>query len=66
MSILYKKPEDQTLKCDIEFKDGKFHIDFSSDCGKFGADEMLQGYILTPERLMEILSDRNDYKDDEL
>jgi len=66
MTLLYKKPEDQTLQCEIEQKNGRIHIEFSSDCGKFGTIESLQGYILTTERLMEILHDRDDYKDDEL
>jgi hypothetical protein len=66
MSLLYKKIEEQTLQCEIEFKEGKFYIEFSSDCGKFGTIESLQGYILTPERLMQILHDREDYTDEEL
>jgi len=47
-------------------EDGKIQIDFTSDCGKFGTDEMLDGYVLTPERLLQILQDRDDYTDDEL
>ena len=46
--------------------DGKIVIDFWADCGKFGTDEMLDGYVLTPERLLQILQDRDDYTDDEL
>lgn len=67
MSLLYKPKKEQTLTCDIEVrKDGKIIIDFTKDCGKFGTDEMIDGYILTPERLLEILQDRDDYTDDEL
>lgn len=67
MSLLYKPKEEQTLTCDIEVrKDGKIIIDFTQDCGKFGTDEMIDGYILTPDRLLEILQDRDDYTDDEL
>lgn len=67
MSLLYKPKEKQTLSCDIEVdKQGKIIIDFSSDCGKFGTDEMLAGWILTPERLLQILDEREDITDDEL
>jgi hypothetical protein len=59
--------EEQTVSVEFEFvKDGKIQIDFTSDCGKFGTDEMLDGYVLTPERLLQILQDRDDYTDDEL
>ena len=66
MSLLYKPKEDQTLTCDIKQENNKIVIDFSSDCGKFGTDEMLDGYVLTPERLLQILQDRDDYTDNEL
>ena len=66
MSLLYKPKKEQTLSVEINTcTDGKIHIDFSSDCGKFGTEEILQGWILTPERLMQILSEREDIKDDE-
>ena len=46
MSLLYKPKEEQTLTCDIEVdKQGKIIIDFSSDCGKFGTDEMFLSMI---------------------
>ena len=63
MSLLYKNKKDQTLTCNTY---GKVHIDFWKDCGKFGTDEMLDQYKLTPERLLQILQDRDDYSDDEL
>lgn len=68
MSLLYKPKEEQTLSVEIKYNctDGKIHIDFSSDCGKFGTDEMLCGWVLTPERLMQILDEREDITDDEL
>ena len=66
MSLLYKPKDQQTLKCEVVFLNGKISIDFYSDCGKHGTDEMLQGYVLTPERLMQILSERDDITDDEL
>ena len=66
MSLLYKDPKDVKTTCKIKQEDGKIQIDFTSDCGKFGTDEMLDGYVLTPERLLQILQDRHDYTDDEL
>lgn len=66
MSFLYKPIEEQKLSYEIKVGDGKIEINFYSDCGKFGCDEMLQGYILTPERLMKILSEREDLTDDEI
>ena len=67
MGLLYKPKEEQTIN--VEFKiynDKTVSIDFYSDCGKFGADEMLSGYKLTAKRLLEILQDREDYTDEEL
>ena len=66
MSLLYKKIEEQTTIVEIEQKDNKVIIDFYSDCGKFGTDEMIDGYILTPKRLLEILKQHKDYDDSEL
>jgi len=66
MSLLYKDPKDITTSCNIEQKDGKIIFDFWSDCGKFGTDEMLAGYKLTPRRLLEILLDREDITEEEL
>ena len=66
MSLLYKDKKDQKLSVEIEMIDGKIQIEFSKDCGKFGTDEMIDGYLLSPERLLEILQDRDDFTDDEL
>ena len=66
MSLLYKPKEEQTTTCEIKQEDGKIVLDFYSDCGKFGTDEMLDGYKLTPERLLQILQDRDDYSENEL
>ncbi|MDG1313902.1 MAG: hypothetical protein P8P29_00060 [Flavobacteriaceae bacterium] len=66
MSLLYKDPKDVKTTCEIKQEDGKIQIDFTSDCGKFVTDEMIDGYVLTPERLLQILQDRDDYTDDEL
>tara|TARA_R110000772_G_scaffold185491_1_gene296643 strand:+ start:105 stop:308 length:204 start_codon:yes stop_codon:yes gene_type:complete len=66
MSLLYKPESEQTMKVKITDINGKLCINFSSDCGRFGTHEMLDGYVLTPERLLEILQDRDDYTDEEL
>ena len=64
--LLYKPKKEQNLIANIIFKDGSVFIDFWKDCGKFGTNEPLDGYILTPERLLQILQDRDDYSDDEI
>ena len=66
MSLLYKDPKEVKTTFEIKQEDGKIVIDFWADFGKFGTDEMLDGYVLTPERLLQILQDRDDYTDDEL
>tara|TARA_R110002096_G_scaffold368745_1_gene562010 strand:+ start:7514 stop:7723 length:210 start_codon:yes stop_codon:yes gene_type:complete len=55
MSSLYKDKEDITTFVEIENVNGVVVLEFSADCGKFGTDEMLDGYTLTPERLLEVL-----------
>jgi hypothetical protein len=68
MSFLYKPKEEQTTSVEIKvLEDKRIVLDFYSDCGKFGTEESLAGYVLTPERLFEILRDkRNSYSDNEL
>tara|TARA_R110000803_G_C11790441_1_gene297956 strand:- start:47 stop:247 length:201 start_codon:yes stop_codon:yes gene_type:complete len=66
MSLLYKPKKEQTVSVNIVQGKDKISIEFSSDCGKFGTDEMLAGWILTPERLLQILDERGDITDDEL
>ena len=66
MSLLYKDPKDLKYFADIIEIDDKIIIDFYADCGKHGTLEMMAGYKLTPKRLLEILQDRDDYKDHEL
>ena len=65
MALLYKPKEEQTIEASIEvLEDKRIVIDFYSDCGKFGTHEALTGYVLTPERLLQILQDkRNSYSD---
>lgn len=68
MSLLYKPKEEQTIEVRIEIlKDKRVVLDFYSDCGKFGTYEALTGYVLTAERLLQILQDeRNCYADNEI
>lgn len=68
MSLLYKPKEEQTTTFEVKafVNDTIIHIDFYSDCGKFGTDEALAGYILTADRLLQILQEREDITDEEL
>ena len=65
MSLLYKDRKDVITSVDIKQVDGKVVLDFSADCGKFGTDEMLDGYTLTPKRLLEILESSEIITDEE-
>lgn len=58
MGLLYKKLEDVKVSVVIKEGDGKLFIDFSADCGKFGTHESIAGFILTPEKLLQILSEQ--------
>ena len=67
MSLLYKPKEEQKIGVTIEvLKDKRIVLDFYSDCGKFGTDEMVSGFVLTPKRLLEILQKEKNYTDKEL
>jgi hypothetical protein len=66
MSLLYKDPKDVKISLEVNMSKGKIRLEFSSDCGKHGTDEMLAGYNLEYGRLLEILADQDDYTDDEL
>lgn len=60
------KPQDQiVVSVDIKQTD-KVELTFSSDCGKFGTDELLATFKLTPERLLDILNMFEGYTDEEL
>jgi hypothetical protein len=65
MSLLYNDPKDIKISCDASQVDGKIILNFSADCGKFGTDEMLDGFTLTPERLLEVLQSSKIITDDE-
>lgn len=67
MSLLYKDKKDITTF--VEFKEGDIEnsvsINFYNDGGKFGTMESLDSFKLTPERLLQILQEREDITDDE-
>lgn len=68
MGLLYKPKEEQTIEVSIGIlSDKRIVLDFYSDCGKFGAEEAIGGYVLTAERLLKILRDiKNEYDDNEV
>lgn len=68
MSILYK--DVNKIKTKVCFLDqqieGEIKIKFVCDGGKHGCEEILDTYSLKPERLLKILQNYKDYKDEEL
>ena len=66
VSLLYKPQKQQNTTVEIKQENGKVILDFYVDGGKHGTDEMLDGYKLTPARLLQILQDRKDYTETEL
>lgn len=67
MSLLYKDSKHIRYSCEIrQIQDDKIELDFWSDCGKFGTDEMLDRYVLSTEKLLQILQEREDIEDDEI
>jgi len=66
MSLLYKPEEKQVITCQVSEKDNKFVLDFWMDCGKHGASEIIDGYTLTAERLLEVLQSYDNYTDEEV
>ena len=57
--MLYKDEEDMVYKVDVSEIDGKVRMIFSCDGGKFGTDEILDMYELTPRELLKAL--QRDY-----
>ena len=60
--MLYKDEEDMVYKVDVSEIDGKVRLIFSCDGGKFGTDEILDMYELTPRELLKAL--QRDYLTD--
>ena len=59
-SLLYKNREDVIYSVEIRQQNGKVNLEFSADCGKFGTDELLDGFELTPLELLTILQKHED------
>ena len=57
--MLYKDKEDIVYKVEVSEIDGKVRMIFSCAGGKFGTDEILDMYELTPRELLKALQ-RND------
>ena len=57
--MLYKDEKDIVYKVDVSEIDGKVRMIFSCDGGKFGTDEILDMYELTPKELLKTL--QRDY-----
>ena len=57
--MLYKDEEDIVYKVEVSEIDGKVRLIFSCDGGKFGTDEILDMYELTPRELLKAL--QRDY-----
>ncbi|MCH2218427.1 MAG: hypothetical protein MK076_10230 [Flavobacteriales bacterium] len=62
--MIYKDILDQEVTVDIDEIDGILELDFYG--GKFGTEELLDTYKLTPKRLLEILQNYEEYKENEL
>ena len=60
MSLLYKKPEDVSTFVDVKVEGTKVQLLFSCDGGKHGTHELLDGFELSAERLLEILQKDED------
>lgn len=58
---LYTSKEDQTISAEVKtFPEGNIQLLFSSDCGKFGADEILDEFEMPASKLLEILRTDED------
>lgn len=55
MSLLYKDKSEVEYKVSISQENGKVKLRFTCDGGKFGTDETLDEYELTPKQLLDIL-----------
>jgi hypothetical protein len=63
MSALYKDREDIIYSVCIKFNtNGKINLLFSCDGGKFGTDEMLAEYDLSPLELLKIIQESENDK----
>lgn len=56
MSLLYKELSEIITSVDIKQEDGYVEFLFSCDGGKFGTDEMLAEFKMTPKEIFEAIS----------
>lgn len=56
MSLLYKDQKDVITSVEITQDKGVIKFEFSADCGKFGTDEPLAEFEITPKELLELLT----------
>ena len=54
---MYKDKKDMTTFVDIENVNGVVKLKFTSYRGKFGTEETLDSFILSPELLLKMLQD---------
>lgn len=62
---LYKKAEDVILSVKINERKKEsetIQLDFYADCGKFGTNEILDSFDLTPKELIDILQEHENNK----
>ena len=53
--MLYKNAKDVITSVEIKQEEGLVKMLFSADCGKFGTDEILDIYEISPEELLGLL-----------
>lgn len=60
--MIYPEPEDVTTTVEMTtINKDLIRLDFSCDGGKFGTEESLAEFSITPEKLLEILNKNYDY-----
>ncbi|MCP5004476.1 MAG: hypothetical protein GY941_11150 [Planctomycetes bacterium] len=53
-------PSNPQVSVDIKQQQGRVCMEFTSNGGKHGCDELLDTHTLTPKELLEILQHRED------
>jgi hypothetical protein len=52
--------EKEEITCEITHDDNKMLLEFYSNTGRFGTEELLDDYVLTSEQLLDILQEWRD------
>ena len=55
-----KDSEKEEITCEITHDDNKMLLEFYSNTGRFGTEELLDDYVLTSEQLLDILQEWRD------